>query len=78
MTQDGFVGISPMLTALAVVFISFLLQCNKGKQRMLMADYRRGVRCLGGAFAGVLDPGSRRYDIRKEQLLSWICVRSRS
>jgi len=68
LSQDTYTAISSGITAAAVVLVVTLGQFNKGKKRMLVTDYRRGVRFVGGVFAGILEPGSHRFDTRKEQI----------
>lgn len=68
LSDDTATGISSGVTAAAIILIVTLARLNKGKKRIVITDYRRGVRFVGGVFEGILEPGSYRYDTRKEQI----------
>lgn len=67
-SDDTVTGLSSGITAFSIVLVVTMAQLNKGKKRILITDYRRGVRFVGGVFTGILEPGSYRYDSRKEQI----------
>jgi len=68
MTQDFFVNSASFVSLVSVITLTILSQSRRGKKRILITDYRRGVRFVGGVFAGVLEPGSHSFDARKEQI----------
>ena len=65
---DDYTGLTSGVTAAAVILIVTLGRMQARKKRILITDYRRGVRFVSGAVAGILDPGTHRYDSRKEQI----------
>jgi hypothetical protein len=68
MTQNDFVNISSAVSAVSVLTVFVLARRKRGKKRILITDYRRGVRFVGGVFVDVLGAGSHTYDPRKEQV----------
>jgi hypothetical protein len=68
MTQDFFVNSGSFISLVSVIALTILSQSRRGKKRILITDYRRGVRFVGGVFSGVLEPGSYLFDARKEQI----------
>ena len=66
--SDDYTGLTSGVTAAAVILIVTLGRLQARKKRILITDYRRGVRFVSGAVAGVLGPGTHRYDTRKEQI----------
>jgi hypothetical protein len=68
LAQADFTGISSIATVAAIVAVVTLGQLQKGKKSIMITDYRRGVRFVNGAAAGILGPGSYRFDSRKEQV----------
>jgi hypothetical protein len=50
------------------VFVIFAFYERKGRKRLVITDFRRGVHFVRGAFSGVLEPGAYTYDSRKEQI----------
>jgi hypothetical protein len=68
MAQDAFTNISPIITFASVIAALFLSRRFRGRTRVLIPDYRRGVRFVGGVFSDVLDAGSYSFDGRKEQV----------
>jgi hypothetical protein len=59
-SQDPTAAISPLLTFTTVVVVLALARLNRGKKRMVIPDYRRGVLFKDGSFVKVLEPGSYR------------------
>ena len=68
MAQDPFTTISPLVTFAAVVAAIFLSRRIRRRTRVVITDYRRGVRFVGGVFSGILEAGSHTFDNRKEQI----------
>jgi hypothetical protein len=68
MTQDFFVSSGSFISLVSVITLTILSQSRRGKKHILITDYRRGVRFVGGVFSGVLEPGSYSFDARKEQI----------
>jgi flagellar basal body-associated protein FliL len=68
MTQDAFFAIAMTVTFVSIATMSIIAQRNKGKKRVLVLEYQRGVRFRNGLFVEVLAPGSYRYDTAKEQI----------
>jgi flagellar basal body-associated protein FliL len=67
-SQDPTAAISPLLTFTTVVVVLALARLNRGKKRMVIPDYRRGVLFKDGSFVKVLEPGSYRVATQKQQL----------
>ena len=68
MTQDQFTGKFSLLIVISVLVAYFTRQRNRGKKRILITDYRRGVHFVSGAFQAILGPGSNRYNPSNEQI----------
>jgi SPFH domain / Band 7 family len=68
MTQDQFMGIFSLVVVISVLVASVNRQRTRGKKRILITDYRRGVHFVSGSFKSVLGPGSYRFDPRNEQI----------
>lgn len=68
MTQDFFVNSASFVSLVSLIILTILSQSRRGNKRILITDYRRGVRFVGGVFAGILEPGSHMFDARKEQI----------
>jgi hypothetical protein len=68
MTQDFFVNSASFISVVSVITLTILSQSRRGKKRILITDYRRGVRFVGGVFTSILEPGSYSFDARKEQI----------
>jgi hypothetical protein len=68
MPQDALSTVSSLLSGLSVLTFVFLARRNRGRKRVLITDYRRGVRFVGGVFSKVLEAGSHTFDTRKEQI----------
>ena len=69
MTQDQII-VGLFYVALVLTFVAawVLRLHNRGRKRIVLTDYRRGVHFVGGTFKSVLGPGSYSYDTRKEQI----------
>jgi len=67
MSQDFLVNSVSFVSLVSVITLTILSQSRRGKKRILITDYRRGVRFVGGIFTGILEPGSYSFDSRKEQ-----------
>ena len=59
---------SIFFSVVAAIIVTFMFQSRRSRKRILITDYRRGVRFRGGVFAGLLEPGSYTYDPQKEQI----------
>jgi hypothetical protein len=57
-----------LITFTSVVIVIVMARVNRGKKRILIPDYRRGVLFVNGAFVKVLEPGSYRVSALKQQL----------
>jgi len=68
MSQDFLVNSVSIVSLVSVITLTILSQSRRGKKRILITDYRRGVRFVGGVFTGILEPGSYSFDSRKEQI----------
>jgi len=68
MTQDQFTGMFSLLIIISLLVAYFMRQRNRGKKRIVITDYRRGVHFVSGSLKSVLGPGSYRYDPRNEQI----------
>lgn len=67
--QSGFEAI-PGFVVLAVGALVFLSLRNKGKKRITIIEYQRGLRFTDGQVAGVLPPGSYQYSPGNETILT--------
>lgn len=67
-SQDDFAAFSSGLTAFAVVLIVAVTRFKRAKKRILITDYRCGIRFVSGEFAAVLPPGSYRFNPVREQI----------
>ena len=68
LAQDTSAAITSGVMGAVVALLVTIGRLNRGKKRILITDYRRGVRFVGGVFAGILEPGIHRFDTRKEQI----------
>ena len=68
LTPDDFAAISSGLVGAAVVLVLSLTQRYRGRKRILITDYRCGLRFINGEFASILPPGSYRYNPQSEQI----------
>jgi hypothetical protein len=66
--QDDFAAISSGLVAGAVVLVLTLTQRKRGKKRILITDYRCGIRFVNGGFVALLPPGSYRFNPERDQI----------
>src|ERR1700687_6024646 len=57
-----------LITFTSVVIVIVMARVNRGKKRILIPDYRRGVLFVNGAFVKVLEPGSYPVSALKQQL----------
>ena len=70
MAQDQIiVGLFYIALVLTFVAAWILRLHNRGRKRIVLTDYRRGVHFVDGTFKSVLGPGSYSYDTRKEQIM---------
>ena len=67
-SQDPSAAITPLLTFTTVVVMLAMARFNRGKKRILIPDYRRGVLFENGSFVKVLEPGSYRVSGSKQQI----------
>lgn len=67
MPQDFGSMSSSIIIAIWVFLISAFYE-RKWTKRLVITDFCRGVRFVGGAFSAVLEPGSYTYNSRKEQI----------
>jgi len=67
-SSDDFGAISSGIVGAAVVATLMITQSKRGKKRILITDYRRGVHFSNGAFKCVLPPGSHKYNPERDQI----------
>jgi flagellar basal body-associated protein FliL len=68
MAQDPASTIVPMITTASIVYFFVAARLNRGKKRIYITDYSRGVLFVNGAFVKVLEPGSYRISGSKQQV----------
>jgi flagellar basal body-associated protein FliL len=68
MSQDPSSTIAPLISTASVVALVLAARLNRGKKRILIPDYRRGVLFVDGTFVKVLEPGSYRVAASKQQV----------
>ena len=67
-SQDDVAAVISGLVGAAVVLILGVTQRKRGRQRILVTDYRRGVHFSNGAFKEVLPPGSHTFNPEHDQI----------
>src|ERR1700686_67893 len=60
--------LSAFFFLLSVIAVLFIRLYNRGRKRVSLTDYCRGVHFANGSFKSVLGPGSYTYDPTKEQI----------
>ena len=61
-------AISGWIIALGVGFVFYRFLTRRLRKTVMITDYRRGVRFVGGVLKGVLEPGSYTYNVRREEI----------
>jgi hypothetical protein len=61
-------AVAAIIWPLSIVAVIVLGRRATLRKRIVITDFRRGVRFVGGVFSGVLDAGSYTFNPRKEQI----------
>jgi hypothetical protein len=67
-TQDALNSAASMIVPLMVIVTFVLSRRAALRKRIVITDFRRGVRFVGGVFSNVLEAGSYSFDPRQEQI----------
>jgi hypothetical protein len=67
-TQDALNSAASIIGPLMVIVTFVLSRRAALRKRIVITDFRRGVRFVGGVFSNVLEAGSYSFDPRKEQI----------